>query len=475
MKQIDILKGIVGRAAKAQLLEPTFKGLLALSENSNFFEEVMFELCEEFPFLRSHKESFDDFEVQTFDGLFAWLTEQLKDFPKDSDNPEICLIKILALSKLLDDNGLLWDELYTAVNCVPEQLIVSLGDVIREKKADGHAIFSRIHYNTDYVHQILADVSAKNWKSVEWSVNNLWEETWTSEKRQAYAALYRFDRSNLESLLEEQSDFLEILTYVLHAPVAQSLNLAVASTNWTFKFWALHNSAALAARQGDCFPIEWGVLLSQAARVSDEWKRWLAVLNEYPSRYPQLQEALGNMLVGASGEAIDDYLLSISSISDLGREEIAKALTVFRDKASSSSRRRLWSTAFDLWKKWNFGCNEQSERLLRVAKSVYDFPVVGYLTECMDGSARTEWVAELKKRAIAIERNWYSDITPAMTERFKLISAFQLIAHAEAVAAGNSEWLCGPHIYKPEWEDDSQYRSLKYDSIFFGPGTFSNI
>jgi hypothetical protein len=53
-----------------------------------------------------------------------------------------------------------------------------------------------------------------------------------------------------------------------------------------------------------------------------------------------------------------------------------------------------------------------------------------------------------------------------MSERFKLISTYQLLAHAEALLAGAPEWLNGSRaipLYKPIWEDGSAYRSLKYD------------
>jgi hypothetical protein len=293
-------------------------------------------------------------------------------------------------------------------------------------------------------------------------VDRLWMEIRSPAKQQASAALYRFDRPCLEAILERENDFFEIAAYVFHAPMVQSLQLAIASTNWTSKFWTLHHSACQAARGSESYPMEWEILLSEAAKVPSEWVRWLTVLNEYPGRYPQLQEALGNTLASASGEALDAYVSSISGVSDFGRTEIATALTVFREKATAAhDRQRLWTAAFERWKKWDFGCTEHSGSLFRVEKSSFDFPVMGYLTECLDSKAR----------ALAIERNWHSDVTPAMTERFKLISTYQLIAHSEIVAAGEPKWLWESPLYKPMWEDGTLYRSLKYDGTL-GPPTF---
>lgn len=473
MKQRNVLTGIADRTAGAQPYKPTSLNLSLVERGVEAFDAVSSKLCEEFPFLCSYKEEMEDSELEQFDGLFAWLTEQLRTFPKDAPSPEQCLTNILVLAALLECNAQLWDELAKAVPNVPKLLIVTLTKIIKENRVDGQEIIAGAHYSANEIQVLLADVASKDWKSVEWVVNHLLVEIWSPAKQHASAALYRFDCPRLESILEEENDFFEIAAYVFHAPAAQSLQLAIVSTNWTFKFWALHYSVRCAEGGSESYPMEWKCLLSEAAKVPDEWTRWLAVLNKYPGGYPQLQEALGNTLASASGEALDAYVSSISGGSDHGRTEIANALTAFREKAPILNRQRLWTAAFERWERWDFGCTEHSRSLFRVAKSSFDFPVIGYLTECLDSQARAEWIAKLQVRALAIERNWHSDVTPAMSERFKLISTYQLIAHSEAVAAGEPKWLQEPPYYKPVWEDGTLYRSLKYDGTI-RPPTFSS-
>jgi len=474
MKQSDVLTGIADRAAGAQPYEPTSLNLSLIDQGVEAFDAVSSKLCEEFPFLCSYKEEMEDSELEQLNGLFAWLAEQLRTFPKDATNPEQSLTNILALAALLECDAQLWDELAKAVPNVPEPLIVTLGKTIEENWGDGQSILLDAHYSTSHISALLANVASKDWKSVEWAVNHLWWEIWSPAKQHASAALYRLDRQCLEVILEGENDFFEIAAYVFHAPAAQSLQLAIASTNWTFKFWAFYHSVRCAVEGGEGYPLEWQILLSEAAKVPDEWTQWLAVLNEYPGRYPQIQETLGNTLASASGEALDAYVSSISVVSDHGRDEIATALTVFREKAPILNRQRLWTAAFERWERWDFGCTEHSKSLFRVVNSSFDFPVVGYLTECLDSQARAEWIKKLQMHAAAIERNWHSDVTPAMTERFKLISTYQLIAHSEAVVAGEAKWLWEPPLYKPVWEDGTLYRSLKYDDILIPPTFYSN-
>lgn len=282
MKQRDVLTGIANRAARARPHEPTSTLLSLREQGADAFNVVSRSLREEFPFLRSGRENMEDSELEQFDGLFAWLVEQLRTFPSEATDPERCLKNILALAALLESDAQLWDELAKAVPNVPELLIVTLTRMIKESKSADQEILASAYYSTGQTQMLLADIASKNWRAVEWAVDRL--RNWFPAKHHALAALYRFDRPGLQAILEEEDDFFEIVAYVRHAPAAQSLQLAIANTNWTLKFWALYYSAIRAARGSESYPTEWRILLSEAAKVPNEWTRWLAVLNEYPGR-----------------------------------------------------------------------------------------------------------------------------------------------------------------------------------------------
>ena len=461
MKSTDILSGIAVRAAAATPMEPSFTVLPY--EGLDDFESLTNSLYEEFPFLSLSKEEIGSADVATFDRLFAWLADQLRNFPSEATNPERRIVDMLVLATMLERNDELWGELAQAVPSLPPLLLDSIAKIFTEVSPDGRVCLETAHYSPEQISMVLNDIARKDLKSIEWTMNRLGDWLWLPLKTHTAAVLHQYDRARLKDLVDRTDDLFEVAAYVLHAPVAQTLTLALTSKNWTFKFWAFHRSARLAAGGRQSYPTEWEALLSSAAAEPSEWPRWLAVLNEYPSRYPQIQLSLGNALVSASDEAIDAYVASISKNSDFGRADLANALSVFRTRASLPVRQRLWTAAFRRWKAWDFGCDEKSRSVLRLVRSSYDYPVMGYLTECLSAKERVDMFAELETRAMAIEHAWYSDITPAISERFKLISTFQLLAHAEAVLAGVPEWLAGEPLYKPTWEDGSDYRRLKYD------------
>lgn len=470
MKSSDILSGIAVRAATATPIEPLITAL-SYEGGVDDFNTLTWNLRDEFPFLHSGKEELDKADVTKFDGLFAWLADQLRKFPDGAPAPERRLMDMLALATMLEGNAELWGELAQAVPSLPPLLLDGIAKVFTDTSPDGRVLLERAHYSPAQISIALDDVARKDWKSVEWTMDRLWDRLWLSLKTHAAAALYQYDRPRLEALVDRADDLFDVAAYVLHAPVAQALTLALTSKNWTFKFWAFHRSARFAAAGNQSYPLEWETLLTEAAAELEEWPRWLAVLNECPSRYPQIQLALGNALVGASDEALDAYVASISKTADFGRLHLADALGVFRARASLPDRQRLWTAAFKRWKAWDFGCDDEMRSLFNVARSSFDYPVMGYLTECLPAEARADMAAELEARVATLERAWHSDVTSAISERFKLTSTYQLLAHAEAVLTGMPEWLAGDPLYRPDWEDGTAYRSLKYD-LEMGKPTF---
>ncbi|WP_148278572.1 hypothetical protein [Burkholderia sp. KJ006] len=470
MKQEEVLIGIAERKATVHPLEPASLRFSLLQHDGPAFDLVLSNLLEEFPFLWNGREELTDFELEQFDRLFGWFVVQFVEFIDDSEKPEAELAKLLAVAATLDFKDQLWGEVYKVAPTISERLLSTLANLMRERHVNSEEILARAHLNADQIKLVVANVTSKNWKSLEWVLDHFWMDYRSPIKLQASAALYRYDRSLLQSLIENEHDLFEVASFVRHAPIEWSLRFALESKNWTLKFWAFHNSVRHAAHDAAFYAGEWETLLSEASRNPNEWSRWLAVLNESPARYPQIQDALGNSLSRASGKALDEYVNSISiSALDSDRESVIIALATFRQKADLRERQRLWRTAFNKWEKWDFGCAEGSESLFRVVSSSLDFFVIGYLTECLDAGGRDELIAQLKVRSASIERTWHSDITVAMTERFKVISTYRVLAHAEAVSAGELDWLRAPSLVKPPWEDGSFYRSLRYDDYLSKP------
>lgn len=463
MKAEDILIGIAARAATATPVTPSFTSLPYASDEDGLNARAM-SMADEFPALFTHREVIAALDVLVFDGLFAWLAEQVRSFPAGSSDPDRSMVDMLTLASMLEHDGVLWGELAKAVPNPSPAFIEALDDLFDKAGVEGPVLLARVRYQPAQIAMALDEAKSKDWRGFEWTMDRLDDYTWLPLRTHAGAALYQFDRPRLVSRIDAMQDVFQVATHLHRAPVPHVIALALVVKNWTFKFWAFHRSARYAnAGKVPPFSTEWQTLLSEAAKDPEEWGRWLAVLNEYPSRFPSIQRTLGSTLVAAPDAALEAYIASVSTTTNSAPSELAQALEEFRATAPTEARKRLWSAAYRRWQQWNFGCDKEDRSVFRVTTSSLDFPVVGYFVECLDAPERAAIAANLAARAAALEREWHGGRHSAVTERFKLISTYQLLAHAEVAVNEGVEWLPPVALYQPPWEDGTPYRSLKYD------------
>lgn len=462
MKSVDALIGIAARTiGKTTDCASTLK-FSAFKADQLTLDVILNGLSEEFPAFWCGSREYDESKMHSFDCLFLMLIEQLKQFPEKPEEQSSAIIKILALSDFLEHEDQLWPEVLKTNIQINAMLIDKLKETFVESRVDSRAVFANAHLSEEQTNLVLSGIADKDWRSVEWTLDHLWSRIGLRIKQTSGAALFHLAPDTLASAIEGLEDFLDITSYIVHTPSHHHLKIAVASSNWTFKFWALQQSARRAAAGHQAFDVEWEALLAEAAQIPVEWARWMWVMNEFPSRYPEIQRALGRTLSGASVDALEGYFTPLS-MNDLSRTAVTQALEAFRSSASETARRTFWVMAFKRWQDWDFGTTEGSKILLRVTTSALDFAVVGYFVECADSQARDAFVEALARRAKLMEHAWHPNESPVLTERFKLISAYQLPAHAGTVISNQKSWLSSDMLYRPDWENGSLYRSFKYD------------
>jgi hypothetical protein len=462
MKSEDALIGIAARTSgKMTDCASTLK-FSAFKAEELTFDAILHDLDEEFPAFWRGPREYDESEIHSFDCLFLMLIEQLKQFPEKPEEQSSAIIKILAISAFIEHEDKLWPEVLKTNIQISATLIDKLKETFVESRVDSRAVLADGHLSEEQTNFVLSEIVDKDWRSVEWTLDRLWSRIWLRIKQTSGAALFHLAPDALASAIEGLEDFFDITSYIVHTPSHHHLKIAVASSNWTFKFWALQQSARRAAAGQQAFDVEWEALLSEAAQIPVEWARWMWVMNEFPSRYPAIQPALGRTLSGASVDALGGYLTTLS-MNDLSRPAVTQAFEAFRSSAPETARRALWAMAFKRWQHWDFGTTEGSKSLFRVVSSALDFAVVGYFIECVDSQARDAFAADLARRAQAMEHAWHPNESTVLTARFKLISAYQVIAHAESVIFNQPSWLPSDTLYRPGWEDGSLYRSFKFD------------
>lgn len=464
MKLEDALIGIAARTNdKTTDCASTLK-FSAFKADQLTFDVIFHSLMEEFPGFWDGAREYEKSEMHSLDRLFLMLIEQLKQFPKRPEEQSSAIIKILALSAFLEHEDQLWQEVLKTNVQISTTLIDKLKETFVESRVDSKAVLVDSHPSEEMTNLILSEIADKDWRSVEWTLDHLWSRISLRMKQTSGTALFHLAPDALASAIEGVEDFFDITSYIAHTPSHHHLKIAIVSSNWTFKFWALQQSARRAAAGQQTFDAEWEALLVEAAQIPVEWARWMSVMNQYPSRYPEIQPALGRTLSRASASVMEGYLTSLS-MDDFSRPAVTQALEAFRNSAPETAKRTLWAMAYKRWQNWALGTTEGSKSLFDVRTSALDFAVVGYFVECANAQERDAFAADLARRAKSIEHDWHPNESPVLTERFKLISSYQLLAHAESVISNQPAWLPSDTLYRPDWEDGSLYRSFKYDWV----------
>jgi hypothetical protein len=271
---------------------------------------------------------------------------------------------------------------------------------------------------------------------------------------QAAIGLTELDWPRLVHLADSMGNWLRGHLLLRPLPLADALRLAAASRNGHVRFAALERVARREARP--LLPAEETALRSLfvvLARDQLDWKKWLAFCNKYPVRYPHMQRALGRALARCDADALKGYVDSIS-LSTTGadmRECVTQCLTVFRGQARSERRRILWRQAFDRWASWNFGAND-GDGLTDVGRCELDYGVVGWLVECEPSGSNPEQAFEDDLRSL--DGQWHRSLSVASSDFFRLLSRFQVTAHARSRTPNCPDWLPGPDLRAPAAAED---------------------
>ena len=201
-------------------------------------------------------------------------------------------------------------------------------------------------------------------------------------------------------------------------------------------------------------------LLVQAAQNPPQWRVWMKVFNEHPTRFPWLQISLGRALAQMPEAALMDYADAVSLypwpfVSSVpttsnqadSRSCVGACLQQFRANASESHRKALWARAHERWLAWSFGGEDQT--LMGVCCSELDYALVGHAKETLSPDERLARIEANLSRVANLEGEWHSSFTSLLNVRNRLISQIQplLVAQQPLENAWLSANTCWPQGY----------------------------
>lgn len=268
---------------------------------------------------------------------------------------------------------------------------------------------------------------------------------------QALHGLAALDRPCLIRILDGVESWMHGHMLLGPLPLGEAFRVAAATTSSHARFAAVERVVRRERRA--LTPDEEATLTDLLIVLANDepgWPGWLAVCNRYPVRNPHMQESLGRALARASDRALEAYVysISLSTLGGDGRAAVTGCLAAFRVHADAERRRVLWRSAHERWWAWNFDAGNRDRNLTGIATTELDYAVVGWLVEGHSGIA-SDPDAEFARGLHELDLGWHASVSVAISIFFRLLSRYQITAHARGVSPDGDDWLPGPAIHVP--------------------------
>jgi hypothetical protein len=412
-------------------------------------------LCADFAFLgqpwsESHPPS--DADLARWGGLLRWVIQELRQWQNDRDSRREILIACLLVAQ--------------ASYGIPEFWTHARGDIGENTELAGalkqSVGFVVVNYVPDSSSRspIWEASAAEDLARAEDQGDLVAiDESWQPYERAFHggnfylvqAARY-LAQEKLDLLAEATAAFRQTMAAMLVAEalaVDKRLDLALASANPLIQFACLYRTLRTTDRSAawtDTLDSRVEQLFVKVAVDAAAWNAWMRVFNAYPLRYPKIQKALGRALSQVSVQALQAYVNSIVLHPEPrpqfgSRQQVAECLRAFRDCAKPESRRELWSIAHERWRVWNFGTGSPQVHVTEIVASALDFAVVGFACECLDANAQSAEVADVSQALETLQQEWHASESDLRAASNRLLSRFQVYAHALTIAESGGDWL----------------------------------
>lgn len=456
--RIEFLVGLAVRSLGTPVLEPKVVTLAKHAHQEIDLGDFQFNLQQEFPFLFNFL-PLSLTEIETIYGVFQWLIVQFVEVSDDFSSAP--LVYVLGASSALDfGEGQLWREL-ESVGSLRKCRLEEMKQLIRLRKIS----LEQYRYMNGVGESFLSGCKVHDWRSVDQDLHHVIDLLYDPQLSCAVKAISEFSPASLEKVLGELSDVAVLLSTIesLGAErAANTLQMAVNSESWPLKFCALR----LSLNWSDSGPNEeivalWTHLLLQCSESSEEWSKWVVVFNRYPSRFPELQSAMGAALCDMSKAGLIQYFDAVELSVASNRADLKQTFERVGECCDKVRRNTIWTLAYNRWRTWDFGVADLDKYVFSVQTSALDFAVSMYYKDCLSECERDSVESMLRTEFNEIINAWYESSSDYVSAIQRHISRFQPLGHAQHNLYKNDEWVEGLHLYQPDWISQHLYWEIR--------------
>ncbi len=457
-ERIELLVGIAERAEGTPAYEPIFLAQVSAQPDGNNQTDFYSALAKELAFIANYM-PLSGADISRAYGLFQWLVNQLIETSTSPSNAP--LLQVLQIASALDlGPGQLWREL-ASVGPLRGDRLKDIRQLLLSRKIE----LRQSRYMGDVAKVFQDGCNEYDWQSID-SVLRHVLGFYDAPLSRAARALSIFSPSDLEYTLGEMQDVVTIIAVIESLEPIQefkTLEIAATSTNWALKLCALRMS--LEHEKNSIkheFEDVWEQLLSQAAKNNQEWPKWVAVFNGFPSRYPALQRAMGRALCTMSHGAIAQYFDALRMSTASRREDLGSAFKIVQQHSDEAQRKLIWMLAYQRWKAWDFDKDDPTRHLFSIQTSPLDLAVTDYCRECLDKDERGAYENKLRTEFFNVNGAWYEEVSDYISALNRHLSRYQPLGHAQHNLCSDDEWEKGRHWYSPDWLPRHPYWDQRY-------------
>ena len=412
------------------------------------------------PKLLQHGSYLDPDEKLRLARRIGWIVRVLADWNPAGDGRGVRLQAALAGAASVSTGDSFWRAVQTRINS--RLTMAGLEVVVRGRAVNATILEDAPVWEREHLEALQRADQAADWSKLVTLTQAFRLPRIDPPALMAARGLALLDRLRLVKVADSKADWMDAASLLSALSLADAVRVATASRSEHIRFAVLERIVYREKRP--LSPTEEGALRNLFLVLSKDrnsWSAWLDVCNRYPVRQPYIQSALARALTRCDEQAIVAYVDSISlSVSGTdGRKVVTACLSEFRRRSTPARRTILWRRAFNRWEHWNFGSTE-GQGLSSIAVSELDYAVMGSLIEAPPSNLVANPGKEFDKCFQELEAEWHPELSAAMTGFIRLMSRYQLRAHALTVNAAASNWLpaSGSSLYVPPKIDNDFVR-----------------
>ncbi|MBZ5762072.1 hypothetical protein LAV84_23165 [Rhizobium sp. VS19-DR104.2] len=393
----------------------------------------------------------------------AWTFKVFQDWDPQKDPKGFLLQAALVSVQSWDFNGRFWEALKERLN-EPRMAVAGFEIVFRHRGVQAENVESAPIWEREHLAALREAEASGDWQALgDRAAAFQHLPVMDVCGRQAARAIACLDFPRYVRISNGCEQWLQAHQVIEPLSLLDAIRLGIATTSSHLRFAVLERVSRRERRV--LMPLEekaLAVFLIKLSKDDAGWPRWLSMFNRYPVRCPHMQSAIAKALSRCSNRAIEAYVKSfeLNITNDQTRAVVTRCFMEFRKHADLKHRKTLWSSALRRWGEWNFG-SDSGEGLISLARTALDYGVVGALVEGDMGALLDDIESDFQGRFESLKRHWHPSVTSATSGFLRLISHYQLLAHAIRQKADSAEWLPGQQLYIPK-AAESTYVQKRY-------------